>query len=259
MGINDLDLSRWRDYGHILTDSLWLLGNRAKRLHATGDFHGNFVPQIPEQMLLRYTKEGDTVLDLFTGAGTTFYECLRLKRNFIGVDINEATIEALTKHIATLDNVDINWNLINGDSSKKKIKAEIRKYANPVQHVFMHPPYWDIIKFSELDDDLSNTETLEEFLEMFNLVIKNAYYLLEKGRYATIVMGDKYHKGEWIPLGFYCMKLAMEAGFTLKSICVKDIAGNEKGKGVNTNLWRYRSLNGGFYIFKHEYILILKK
>jgi hypothetical protein len=37
-----------------------------------------------------------------------------------------------------------------------------------VQFVIMHPPYWDIIKFSEDKRDLSNSETLEEFLAAFN-------------------------------------------------------------------------------------------
>jgi hypothetical protein len=50
-----------------------------------------------------------------------------------------------------------------------------------------------------------------------------------------------------------------EAGFKTKSIIVKNIEGNEIGKGKTGNLWRYRALAGGFYIFKHEYIVIFQK
>jgi hypothetical protein len=49
------------------------------------------------------------------------------------------------------------------------------------------------------------------------------------------------------------------AGFRTKSIVVKNIEGNEVGKGRTNNLWRYRALRGGFYIFKHEYVLIFHK
>ena len=37
------------------------------------------------------------------------------------------------------------------------------------------------------------------------------------------------------------------------------MVGNERGKGKANNLWRYRALAGGFYIFKHEYVIIFDK
>jgi hypothetical protein len=40
---------------------------------------------------------------------------------------------------------------------------------------------------------------------------------------------------------------------------VKNIEGNERGKGRDSNLWRYRALQHGFYVFKHEYVVIFQK
>jgi hypothetical protein len=40
---------------------------------------------------------------------------------------------------------------------------------------------------------------------------------------------------------------------------VKNIEGNERGKGRTNHLWRYRALAGGYYIFKHEYVIIFRK
>lgn len=71
-------------------------------------------------------------------------------------------------------------------------------------------------------------------------------------------MGDKYANSEWIPLGFYTMQEAMKRGFSLKSVVVKDMQ-NNRAKQNQQQLWRYRALVGGFYIFKHEYIFILRK
>ena len=122
----------------------------------------------------------------------------------------------------------------------------------------MHPPYHDIIKFSKDSSDLSNAKNTDEFLKMFGEVVDNATPYLEKGRYFALVIGDKYSKGEWIPLGFYCMQEVLKKGYILKSIIVKNFE-ETRGKRNQKELWRYRALVGGFYVFKHEYVMLFKK
>ena len=56
-------------------DSLWIIGERDKSGKHANVYHGNFVPQIPNQLIRRYTQEGDTVMELFSGGGTTLFEC----------------------------------------------------------------------------------------------------------------------------------------------------------------------------------------
>jgi hypothetical protein len=123
----------------------------------------------------------------------------------------------------------------------------------------LHPPYHDIIQFSDRPADLSNAPSLERFLEQFERVARHGFELLEPGRFAALVIGDKYTKGELIPLSFYCMGRMQRAGFRPKAVVVKNITGNEQGKGRASNLWRYRALAGGYYIFKHEYVMIFQK
>ncbi len=93
---------------------------------------------------------------------------------------------------------------------------------------------------------------------MFGKVVDNTYEILDKERYFTLVIGDKYSKGEWIPLGFLTMQEVLKRGYTLKSIIVKNFE-ETKGKMNQKELWRYRALVGGFYVFKHEYIFLFKK
>lgn len=84
---NDIDINQWKAYDEIITDSLWLIGSRDKSGAHTAELHGNFIPQIPHQAMLRYTKRGEIVLDTFLGNGTTLIECKRLGRNGIGIRI----------------------------------------------------------------------------------------------------------------------------------------------------------------------------
>ena len=82
---------------------------------------------------------------------------------------------------------------------------------------------------------------------------------MEKGRFASLIIGDSYKNSEVQPLGFECMARMQKLGFALKAIIVKDMQGNERAKGKTANLWRYRALAGGFYIFKHEYVMVFQK
>ena len=257
---NDLNLNRWKEYNDIITDSIWILDKRDKSGAHNGGYWGNFIPQIPNQFLRRYTKKGEWVLDPFLGSGTTLIECKRLGRNGIGVELLPKVTKLAEKNIKKEENpFDIKTEIVNSDSTKLDFESELQKRnIKSVQFLIMHPPYWDIIKFSENKKDLSNAKSLKEFLKRFGEIVDTTYPVLDKGRYFAVVIGDKYSSGEWIPLGFYAMQEVLKHGYKLKSTIVKNFE-ETKGKMNQKELWRYRALVGGFYIFKHEYIFLFQK
>lgn len=259
-GINDINLRRWKDYDDILTDSLWVIDRRDTSGAHLGWYWGNYIPQIPHQLMLRYTRKGELVVDPFVGSGTTLIECRRLGRHGLGVELHPATVEKARELVASEGNPHgIVTRLDAGDSRSYDFRAAIREMGfDAVDLYLMHPPYHDIIRFGDDPCDLSNAATTEEFLGMFGAVLDNTLPLLRRGRYVGIVIGDKYRRGEWIPLGFYCMQEVMKRGLSLKSIVVKNFD-QTKGKRQQQELWRYRALAGGFYVFKHEYVLIFRK
>ncbi len=258
--INDMDMNRWKEYGEVITDSLWIFSNREKSGTHNAKYWGNFVPQIPHQLLLRYTKKGETVLDPFAGNGTTLIECKRLGRNCLGIDISrEATSAAIDNVSKEEDPYSVNLSIVNGDSRNVNFDMILNQMGlKKVQLIILHPPYWDIIKFTDNKDDLSNSVTQDNFLESLGKVVEKTYPLLEKGRFLALIIGDKYSRGEWLPLGFQSMEKVMQSGFRLKSIIVKNFE-DTRGKKGQKELWRYRALSGGFYVFKHEYIFIFQK
>lgn len=264
--INDLNLNNWKEYEDILTDSLWVIGARDNSGAHNGEYHGNFIPQIPNQLMRRFTKKGDVILDPFLGSGTTLIECRRLSRHGIGIELIPEVAKKAKENISKepLTNGKVFTNILVGDSTKEKAKdtvIEILKKRNKksVQFIIMHPPYHDIIKFSNKPEDLCNSKTVDEFIIKFGIAVNNLSDLLEKNHYLAIVIGDKYTNSEWVPLGFYAMQETMKnPDLRLKSILVKNMAGN-RAKRNQENLWKYRALVGGFYIFKHEYILLFQK
>ncbi len=262
---NDIDLNKWKEYSDIITDSLWLLGARDKSGAHSGEYHGNFVPQIPHQAILRYTKKNEIVLDTFLGSGTTLIECKRLGRCGLGIELLPDMVKRAKELIGQEPNsYDVKTDVIEGDNTdietigllKKTLKEKYN--TDKVQLITMHPPYHDIIKFSNNPKDLCNARTTEEFLNKFSQGVKNTCPLLAEKRFLVLVIGDKYSQGEWIPLGFYTMQKVIENGFKLKSIAIKNISGNRAKRNAE-QLWRRRALGGGFYIFRHEYIMFFQK
>lgn len=264
--INDLDLKNWKQYSDLVTDSLWLIGERDKSGAHKGDYHGNFVPQIPNQLMRRFTKKGDIVLDTFLGSGTTLIEAKRLGRHGIGIELLDRVAKdaklRINEEIPFEKNIFTEVITANSaeKSARKKVEDVLKKHKkNSLQLIVMHPPYHDIIKFSDHEEDLSNSKSVKDFVTLFGDVVSNFVDLLEKKHYLAIVIGDKYTDSEWVPLGFEIMRETLNRdGLKLKSILIKNMV-NNRAKRNQQNLWHYRALVGGFYIFKHEYILVFQK
>jgi SAM-dependent methyltransferase len=182
---SDLDLNRWREYDEVLTDSLWYFPQRASGDGHQLDYHGNFIPQIATQMITRYSKQDEIVLDLFLGSGTTAIEAARLRRRCVGVELKPELVDYVRRKIKP-NLLDRRIHLLEGDSSQpdiiERVAAELELMeAQFAQLLILHPPYADIIKFSDLPADLSNAPSLAALLNSIDAVARHGYQLCGAG------------------------------------------------------------------------------
>ena len=260
--MNGITQDNWKE-ADINVDSLWIIGERDKSGKHANVYHGNFIPQIPNQLIRRYTSENETVLELFSGSGTTLFECEKLKRNYIGFDINRQIISYVEAKMQGCN--DIHYSICDCDVTDNEAFAKSASEAFSSQGVsksdflIAHPPYLDIVKFTQDKRDLSQISNTEAFIDKFVSAMRNGLSYLKKGGYFAVVGGDVYKNSEVVPLAFYMMN-AIKANFNvkMKGIVIKNIEGN-RGKLGTQDIWKYRALQSDYFLFKHEYIFVFKK
>ena len=56
--------------------------------------------------------------------------------------------------------------------------------------IFSCPPYFDLEQYSNLENDASNQETYEDFIEILDKAFTNSIKCLKDNRFAVIIVGD---------------------------------------------------------------------
>ena len=227
--------------------TIWSFPNRGNWSTHKGDYRGNWSPHIPRNLILKYTKENDLVLDCFLGSGTTLIECKLLNRNAIGLDINQKAIDISNSRLTFQSN---------NNSFQKTILSDSRNMEDieneSIDFICTHPPYADIIKYSDdISNDLSSLQT-DEFLIEIKKVSDQLFRVIKPGKYCSYMIGDIRKKGSVIPLGFKSMEVFISSGFKLKEIIIK-----KQHNCAKTNYWENKNIN--FYLLAHEYIFVLYK
>ena len=129
------------------------------------------------------------------------------------------------------------------------------------EFIFWHPPYWDIIKYSDVmykaSDvqnrygydprklDLSRIPNWEQFVEAMNYAMMKQFASLEKGGRMAVLMGDIKKKGK-----LYSMLAEIIKPGTLENIIIK---AQHNCFSDNTQY------SGSFIPILHEYVMIVRK
>lgn len=230
------------------TNTVWSFPNRGKWATHDAKYRGNFSPYIAKNIILRYSNENDLVLDQFVGGGTTLIECKLNSRNAIGIDINSNAVEITKNKLNFNCDFEVNIDVKLGNACSLDLENE------SIDLICTHPPYADIIKYSEgIDGDLSQLK-YKDFLVEIEKVANECYRVLKKDKFCAIVMGDTRKKGMVQPLGFEVMQRFINAGFKQKEIIIK-----EQHNCKATGFWKTNSQKYNFLLLAHEYVFIFKK
>jgi len=113
---------------------------------------------------------------------------------------------------------------------------------------WIHPPYWNIIKYSDNPNDLSNYEDYEQFRKFLMICLQHCYEALETGGRLAVLIGDVRRKGKYTPI---VKDILNFPGGELRSIIIK----------VQHNCTSDRRVYGKLEDppIKHEYCIVFKK
>lgn len=245
------EIIKWEPDGFRLENtSIWSFPERGNWATHDGNWRGNWSPYIPRNLILRYSREKDWLLDQFAGGGTTIVEAKLLNRNIIGVDVNEIALERCREKSSFEQNgADGQVRLRKGDARNLNFIRD-----ESIDLICTHPPYADIIQYSDsIESDLSRL-TVPEFLREMEKVATESYRVLRLGKTCAVLMGDIRKNGYIIPLSFEVMKVFEKAGFKLKELVVK-----EQHNCRSTGYWNGKNNSNDFLMIAHEHLLIFKK
>lgn len=236
------------------TTSVWSFPKRGNWATHKGNFRGNWAPEIARNIILRYSKEGDTVLDQMVGGGTTLIECKLLNRYGIGIDINKEAA-MLTRDRLNFDfETSTTQRTFVGDARDLNLLKD-----NSIDLIATHPPYANIIKYSKnskkhIEGDLSYVRNIEEFAGEIKKVAEESFRVLKPGKYCAILIGDTRRYKHYVPISFRVLQSFLDVGFILKEDVIK-----KQWQCKTTGFWTNKSKEYNFLLIMHEHLFVFRK
>jgi len=218
----------------IETTTLWDFPTQSygKKPKGNNKFQGVTPAFIIYNMLQRYTKPGDLVLDPMAGSGTTVDVCDEEGRAVIAYDINP-------QHPRVQKN----------DSRKLPLDDEI------IDMVFIDSPYGDNVSYSDDPADIGKISAEDpRFYEELEKVAKECYRVLKPGKVLGWLIGDQWVKKRFTPVGFKVYEMLTKYFEPIDIICVV-----RRGQSSHTGVWHYRARKFNFFLRGFKYLLLMRK
>ncbi len=219
----------------LISTTLWDFPtqNYGDKPHGDNRFNGVTPAFVIWNLLQRYTKEGDLVVDPMAGSGTTIDVAKELGRKVIGYDI------------APYRN-----DIIQNDARK------IPLADNSVDFIFIDSPYSDNVNYSDHPDCIGKISCeKEEFFDELEKVAKEIYRILKSGKYIAWLIGDHWRKNSgFIPVS---IKLYQKLCMYFESIDIISVV--RRNQTSNTSIWHKRAIEFNFYLRGFKYLFIFRK
>lgn len=183
-------------------------------------------------MVWRYTKPGDLVVDPMCGSGTTIDVCKTEKRRAIGYDIAPAHPEVIQNDARSIPLGD--------------------KCADMV---FIDSPYGDNVKYNTHPGNIGSISSeSDEFYDELEKVMKESHRILKEGKALGWLIGDQWVKKKFTPVGFEIYSRLCRYFEPLDIICV-----SRRGQSSHTGPWLSRARRLNFYLRGFKYLIMVRK
>jgi DNA modification methylase len=246
--------------------TVWNFRKRGDWAVHQSDYRGNWAPMVPRNLILRYSLEGEIILDPFVGGGTTLIEAWLNNRRSYGLDISPIAIKIAQQRIDEMEdkagkderkrlNEQFKPLLIQGDARNiKEVLSNHNIDDGSVKLACLHPPYLNSLRYTEtIKEDLSRIQDKDLFGDQIQCIASQIYDLLIDEGICAVLMGDVKRKKKVTPLGFLVMQRFLQEDFRLKDIIIKI-----QHKDSSTRFW-YTKREKIDYLMAHEYLFIFSK
>lgn len=248
------EIKAWEGDEELQRATVWKFGRRGTWAVHDGRYRGNWPPQVPNNIIRRYSSEGELVLDPFVGGGTTVIESWLLGRRSIGLDVSPHALSITRKRIAEMEE----------NAPKGKLDPSLRPTIyqgdardlsflknESIDLLCAQPPYLNALRYTKYSpNDLSHLKDEKEFCKEFKIVAQESFRVLKKGKICAVQIGDTRKDGDLVPLGFLILRELLAAGFKIKDIVIK-LQYADRSVAFYRNLKALR--------IAHEYIFVMKK
>lgn len=243
--------------------TVWDFPRRGDWAIHSGNYRGNWPPQIPRNLIIRYTQEGDVIIDAFAGGGTTLIEAWLLRRRSIGLDISKLAIQTMKANLSDMEELAKKDDRISLDSNYRPVVINAnalelsnvleQQNVNNVKLICAHPPYLDSIKYTISNkNDLALLGEPEQYYDKIRDFSREVRKILTNDGVCAILIGDIRKGGEIIPLGLNVLNTFISEGYRLDNIVIK-----RQNRDSSSEFWvRHRS---NLLLMAHEYLFILRK
>jgi tRNA G10 N-methylase Trm11 len=125
-----------------------------------------------------------------------------------------------------------------------------------VDLIATHPPYVDIIKYSEgkIREDISNIHSIDKFCKKMKKIATECFRVLKPKKYCGILIGDTRREKYFTTISYKVMQNFIDAGFKLKEDIIK-----HQWNCKTTSYWSQKSKDYNFLLIMHEHLFVFEK